>query len=177
MEANAVCHSSSALEKVLEHRFVAELSTTLWKRRISDFEVLRSEVDRHGYDLVIEANGILRHVQLKAMRQGGKRAEVALNRRLAAKPSGCVVWMIYDPVTLAPGPFLWFGGEPGKPLPELGDRVAHHTKGNAEGTKTPRPDHRVVRKSAFEMVGSMDELVERLFGKAPAPVHSARAAA
>lgn len=167
MEPNAICHSSSALEKVLEHRFVAELSAALWKRGSGDFEVLRSEVDRHGYDLVTEANGIIRHIQLKALRQGGKRPRWRSNTRLATKPAGCVVWMVYEPADLTLGPFMWFGGEAGERLPELGDRVAGHTKGNAHGVKTERPDHRIVRKSAFEMIGSMEELAERLFGTGP----------
>jgi hypothetical protein len=33
------------------------------------------------------------------------------------------------------GPFLWFGGELGKPLPPLGDKVSRHSKGNKDGYK------------------------------------------
>jgi hypothetical protein len=34
------------------------------------------------------------------------------------------------------GPFLFFGSEAGKPLPDLGDlKIAKHTKANAEGVK------------------------------------------
>ena len=65
---------SSCLEKVLEHRFVAELTTCLWLAGCRDVEVLRSEVDAHGYDLVVEARGILRHIQLKSMVRGGQEA-------------------------------------------------------------------------------------------------------
>jgi hypothetical protein len=164
MDADIAFRASSALEKVLEHRFVAELTAALWLHGATDFEVLRSEVDSHGYDIVIEANGVIRHIQLKVLRRGGKRSEVTLSTRLARKPSGCVVWMIYDPATLALGPFLWFGGTPGQPLPGLGEKVGRHTKGNAEGTKTARPEHRVVKKSAFETVATMAALVDRLFG-------------
>jgi hypothetical protein len=46
-----------------------------------------------------------------------KTARVGINAALQSKPSGCVIWLRFDPVTLALGPFLWFGGEPGKPLP------------------------------------------------------------
>jgi hypothetical protein len=55
---------------------------------LRDFEILRSEVDSHGYDLVIEASRNICHIQLKALRNGGKRSDVALSTRLAAKPSG-----------------------------------------------------------------------------------------
>jgi hypothetical protein len=156
-------HRSSALEKVLEYRFLADLTAQLW-RRGAQFEVLRGDVDNGGHDLVIEANGVLRHIQLKAMIKGGKRADVAINTSLARKSSGCVVWMTYDPATLALGPFRWLGGAPGEPLPELGDRVAKHSKGNALGEKTVRPAHRVVPRGRFEKIVTIAELADRLFG-------------
>ena len=167
-------HSSSCLEKVLEHRFVAELTSALWLGGIRDFEVLRSEVDSHGYDLVIEAHGVLRHIQLKTMVRGGKRRDVSVNLRLAGKPSGCIVWFTHDPLTLALGPFHWFGGAPGEPLPDVGTRHAKHTKGNAAGTKGLRPAHRLVPRTAFRSVPSMSELAGLLFGTPP--VHGSAAA-
>lgn len=160
-------HASSCLEKVLEHRFVAELTSALWLQGVPDFEVLRSEVDSHGYDLVIEAGGILRHIQLKAMVKGGKRRDVSVNVRLASKPSGCIVWLTYDPLTLAFGPFHWLGSLPGEPLPYLGTRLAKHTKGNADGAKNVRPGHRVVPRTAFLAVASIGELAGLLFGAPP----------
>ena len=126
--------------------------------------MLRSEVDNHGYDLVIEANGQVRHAQLKGLRRGGKRSEVAVSIRLAAKRSGCVVWMLYDPATLALGPFLWFGGAPGEALPDLGTKIARYSKGNAQGTKTARPGHRVVRRGAFREITTIAALADALFG-------------
>lgn len=158
-----ISHRSSALEKVLEYRFLGLLGAELWRRGI-EFEVLRSDVDDNGHDLVIEADGILRHIQLKAMMKGGKRADVTVNTRLAAKSSGCVIWMTYDPVTLDLGAFRWFGGKPGEPLQGLGDKVARHSKGNVAGEKTLRPAHRVIPRGAFETLGSISELADRLFG-------------
>lgn len=158
-----ISHRSSALEKVLEYRFLAELGTELWRRGI-EFEVLRSDIDANGHDLVIEAGGILRHIQLKAMVKGGKRADVTVNTKLATKSSGCVIWMTYDPVTLDLGAFRWFGGKPGEPLQGLGNKVAKHSKGNAAGEKTERPAHRVIPRGAFETLGSISELANRLFG-------------
>lgn len=156
--------ASSCLEKVLEHRFVAELSTRLWLDGFDDFEVLRCEVDSHGYDVVIEANEVIRHIQLKGITQGGKRRDVSINTRLAAKPSGCVIWMVYDPATLALGPFYWFGGEPGERLPPLGDRIAKHSRANSFGLKAERPGHRLVPRSQFALVDGMEPLAALLFG-------------
>lgn len=162
--AAATNHVSSSLEKVLEHRFVAEITRILWMRGVRDFEILRAEVDAHGYDIVIDAGSTLRHIQLKAMIAGGARGDVGVNIRPATKPSGCVVWMNYDPATLMIGPFMWFGGPPGEPLPDLGDRVARHSKGNVLGLKLVRAQHRLVAGTRFEKIGSFELLVDRLFG-------------
>jgi hypothetical protein len=155
---------SSKLEKILEARLCAELATDLWLRGIADFEVLRSEVDDAGYDLVLEANGCLRHIQLKASRAGAATAEVSVSTRLARKPSGCVVWMLYDPQTLRIERFRWLGGAPGAPLPPLGDKVTRHTKGDRLGYKAERPGHRTVPKARFDTVHSPADLLDRLFG-------------
>ena len=143
---------SSGLEKVLEHRFIAELTTCLWLGGCRDFEVLRSEVDASGYDLVVEARGVLRHIQLKSMVTGGKKRSVSVNMRLASRPSGCVVWFDYDPATLSLGPFPWFGTLPELGLPDLGEEVARHTKGDSTGFRNKRSGHRVLRKSKFSQV-------------------------
>lgn len=155
---------SSALEKILEHRFVSELTSRLWLDGCRDVEVLRSEVDAHGHDLVIEARGTMRHIQLKSMIRGGKKQHVTINSRLAAKEAGCVVWYDYDPLTLQLGPFRWFGTLPGLGLPGLGDTIAKHSKGDSSGHKHVRAAHREIRKSKFQQVESMQELVPLLFG-------------
>lgn len=158
-----ISHRSSAIEKVLEYQFLAMLTREL-VHRDAEFEVLRGDVDDSGHDIVIEADGMLRHIQLKAMVKGGKRANVTINTKLSRKASGCVIWMVYDPVTLNLGPFRWFGGLPSEPLPPLGERIARHSKGNAEGVKTERPGHRVVPMGHFETLATIGELVNRLFG-------------
>lgn len=151
-------------EKVIEHVFLAELSRALLLKTRIPFEVLRSEFDASGYDLVVEAGGILRHIQLKAGRLGGKRANVDINTALSGKPGGCVVWMMVDEVTLKLGPFYWFGGAPGEPLPSLGDRVGRHTKGDATGVKAFRPGIRLVPKGRFARLETIEQVAEKLFG-------------
>lgn len=161
-------HVSSSLEKVLEHRLLAAITTELWVRGVRDFEVLRGEVDAHGYDLVLEVSGILRHIQLKAMIRGGKRRDVGVSLALGRKPSGCVIWMTYDPDTLELGPFLWFGNDPGAALPALGDRSVRHSKGDAQGFKAERTGHRLVSRSRFSQLPDVGDLVDALFGKTQA---------
>ena len=81
---------SSLREKVLEHLFVGELLRFLWCRGRRDIEVLRAEVDRGGYDLAVECNGVLRHIQLKASHRDATASKVSVNIALAAKPNGCI---------------------------------------------------------------------------------------
>lgn len=156
---------ASAREKLIEHLLVGELLKHLWKRRIRDAEVLHAEVDSAGYDIVLDACGTMRHVQLKASYAGAKTARVNIHKRLASKPGGCVIWVWFDPETLELGPFLWFGGKPGEKLPDLGDRIARHTKGNSQGIKTERQNLRVLPKGQFERLETIEALAEALFGK------------
>lgn len=90
-------------EKVVEHIFLADLSRTLLLDLKLPFEVLRGEFDANGYDVVIEAAGLLRHIQLKATVSDGKRANVDIQLSLAEKPGGCVIWMFVDPRNFTAG--------------------------------------------------------------------------
>lgn len=143
---------SSYREVLLEHLFSGEVMKHLWLRGNIRIETLKPQVDDTGYDLVLEANGVVRHVQLKSSHAGSSTSDVRVNLHLAKKPSGCVVWLWFDPKTLQLGPYLFFGGPPGHPLPNIADlKVAKHAKGNAQGIKLERPNVRVIPKSRFEL--------------------------
>jgi len=165
MNADSDSSQSSYRERLLEHLFIGDLLRELWLAGTTDVEVLKSEVDGAGYDLVLEANGFVRHVQLKTSRLGAKRAGVDIQLKLAHKPGGCVIWLFFDPVTLKFSSYLWFGGVPGRPLPPISHlRVVRHTKGNSKGFKADRPSLRQVPKRQFERLDSISEVVKRLFG-------------
>jgi hypothetical protein len=158
---------SSHREALLEHLFAGEVMKHLWLRGDWRLEVLKPQVDDSGYDLVLEANGVVRHIQLKASFRGSTVRNVQVNTLLAAKPSGCVVFMWFDRESLALGPFGFFGGAPGTRLPDLaGMRVGRHAKANAKGVKAERPAIRVVPLSRFEKRANVEDLVASLFGSA-----------
>jgi hypothetical protein len=114
---------------------------------------------------VLEARGVTRHVQFKSSSLVAKTARQTIHKDLASKPSGCVVWMHFDQKSLSLGPFRFFGGAPGAPLPAIdGFRVAKHAKGNAQGLKLERPKLRVVPRAHFATIASIPELYEALFG-------------
>jgi hypothetical protein len=150
-------------EKVLEHAFLTELSKVLLLDLRTPFEVLRSEFDVNGYDLIIEACGVVRHIQLKASRVGGKRASANINVALAQKPSGCVVWIMVDDA-LNLGPFHWLGGAPGECLGPVAGRIGKHSKANSAGFKAERQAIRIVPKGRFRRVETIGALANELFG-------------
>lgn len=134
---------------------------------MTNFEILRSEVDANGHDLVIECNGCVRHIQLKSTYRGSTVDQVTASLDLARRPCGCVVWLEFDS-DMKLGPYLWFGAGPGHPLPPLGDKVAHHTRGRRteQGTvsRSPRPNHRVLRKNKLSKFDRIEDLVQAMFG-------------
>jgi len=166
MDLGRYTEKSSYREKLLEHLFVSDLLRHLWREGVANAEFLAPEVDDGGYDLVIDCNSVIRHIQLKSSFVGSKTSRQKVHLRLSEKPSGCVVWMIFDPTTLNLGPFLWFGGAPGFPLPDIsGLPVAKHTKGDASGYKAVRPNVRILRKGLFEKTDTMGQLSKKLFGE------------
>ncbi|MCK1696793.1 hypothetical protein [Bradyrhizobium sp. 144] len=156
--------ASSIREQALSHFFIWQLIAARWRQGLYDIEVLKGEVDRGGYDLVLEAGGIIRHIQLKSTFKGSKVSEVPVNARLLDKPSGCVIWLEVNQDTLALERYLWFGDPPGSRLPDLGTKVSCHSRGDSTGRKPERPMHRDLRKARFTPLGGIDELLGRLFG-------------
>jgi hypothetical protein len=106
---------STLRERIVEHVFIGDVLRTLWRRGVTDVEILRPEFDAHGYDVVMSRGAVVRHVQLKTQAAG----KVSVGHALSQKPSGCVVWIGLEKDTLDLGPFLWFGGLPGAPLPDI----------------------------------------------------------
>ena len=84
LEASAHSSDSSLREQALGHVFLGQLLTFMWRNGARDIEVLKSEVDRGGYDVVLESNGVIRHVQLKSSFRGSKVREVDVSTKLRA---------------------------------------------------------------------------------------------
>jgi hypothetical protein len=155
---------STLRERIVEHVFVGDALRRLWQRGVTDVEVLRSEFDAGGYDLVMSFRKIVRHIQFKTSMVGGKAADVKASLKLKDKPSGCIIWILVTP-ELQIHSFLWLGSPPGQPLPDIQAlRIARHTKANAEGIKAHRPDQRIIPRGRFTPLGTLDEVLDKLFG-------------
>ena len=159
---------SSYREKLIEHLFIGELLKISWLHHGCSLEVAKPEVDNSGYDAIAETEGVVRHIQIKTSIAGGKTATQKVHTKLAEKPSGCVVWVYFDAETMRLGPFLYFGADAGKPMPSLSERkIAKHTKGNKEGFKAERQNIRVLPKSAFKRITTIEGIYAQLFQVGP----------
>lgn len=165
MSATAHSLHSSYREMVLEHLFVGEVMRYCWQHQRPRIEILKSQVDNSGYDIVLESNSITRHVQLKSSHVGAATSGVGIHIELVKKPSGCVVWVYFEPDTLELTHFLWFGQAPGQPLASLECfKTRRHTKANAQGFKAERPNIKYLTKAAFQRLDTIEDVVKALFG-------------
>ena len=153
--------NSSLRENIIEHLFVGTALQNLWRQGRTDVEILRSEFDAYGYDLVISSGKMVRHVQLKS---GTTLKKVSVSDDLARKPSGCVIFIMIDN-TLNMGPFYMFGGEAGSPLPETSElKQTKRTTPNSDGKKPVRLKHRDVPAKSFKKYDDLSALLQSLLG-------------
>lgn len=164
--ARQLTHQSSTRENVFEHMLLGQLGAEMLARGV-DYDELHASVDKEGFDVLLEAGDVQRHTQLKVKIRGGARGEISVHTRLAARPSGCVVWLTYDPATRSFCDIHWFGGAPGERLPDPGKKVARHSRANSRGLKAERRLHRIVPIRRFERLDDIGHLVDRLFGRLP----------
>lgn len=156
--------NSAFREKLIEHLLIGELLKESWQSDDCSLEISKPEVDNSGYDIIAEASGVIRHIQLKASYLGATTARQKVHVDLADKPSGCVLWVYFDQDTLDLGPFLLFSNPADQPLPSIKDmRVAKHTRANADGVKSERPAIRVIPKGEFDEVQTIAGLYDVLF--------------
>ena len=154
--------NSSFREKLIEHLFVAELLKISWRKDCL-LGVAKPEVDNSGYDLILEVNNIVRHIQLKASFVGAKTARQKVNLKLLKKPSGCVIWVYFNKDSLDLGSFYYYGPKAGMPLTSLGEKIAKHVKGDKDGFKAERPNIRVLSRGEFTKIPTILEIYDELF--------------
>jgi len=163
--SRASSHRSRDRENFIEHVFISEILQECWFVREQPIEILRSEVDAFGYDLVLECNGLIRHVQLKATQTGQSTRKQTINRYLEQKVGGCVVWIVFNhraDESRVRLDYLYFGGRrPRDRMPTLGDTPALNPR-----SKTPRKNSRVLDVRQFDAIPTTGELLNRMFGRA-----------
>lgn len=156
---------SRICENIVDHIFMGALLQRLWQRNAREIEVLRAEVDAFGYDVVVSVGGIVRNIQLKTKSYGSETVRVNIDSRLMTNVSGCVV-LLEITSDLDIHSYRWFGAEPGQEPIDISQlKVAKTTRGNKDGKKIERKNQRVLPISKIIKMNSLDELIDKLFGK------------
>ena len=167
IDVNSVAEKSNFYEQMIEHVFLSEVLQETWFRYKTVVEILRAEIDSSGYDVVLECNEVIRHVQLKTSITNARKTIIKANTGLCTKPSGCIIWIEWElneskRVTFN---YLLFGSKPGEPLPDIyGHKIAKHVKADSQGIKKERPSMREIKKTEFKKIKDIGELIEVLFG-------------
>jgi hypothetical protein len=164
LKKNSLFEKSTQIESIQKHVFLSALLCRMWQRGLPLVEVLHCEDGSHGYDVVLACHEVVRHVELKSS-LGQKSVKV--NLELMEKPSGCVLWIKFatDSLELDLEEIRFFGNKAGEPLPDIfAFNTAKHDKGDSSGNKNERKNIREVRKSHFQKVPDLDELIYLLFG-------------
>ena len=81
MTGNFDYQESLFREKMFEHAFLSEILQAAWLRR-QIVNVLRYDVDNAGCDLILECEGVSRHIQLKSSKSGAETSRVDVNIKL-----------------------------------------------------------------------------------------------
>lgn len=63
---------------LIEHLFAAAVMRDLWLRGYERLEMLQSQVDNSGYDIVLETSAVVRHIQLKNSFRGATTNSVSI---------------------------------------------------------------------------------------------------
>jgi hypothetical protein len=156
---------SARREKIIEAWFSAEILRELWCREVYDAELLHSDIDAAGYDLVLSRGKIVRHIQLKSVLDDGKAKDWPINGKLADKPSGCVVLIKVQRSDLNATGFYWFGNPANEPCNLRDLKRANHTRTTATtGSKNQRLDTFKLPISKFTPLMNISEIVDRLLG-------------
>jgi len=152
--------TSAAREHVARVLFVAELTKELWRRHRFDVDVFVPGPDE-AYDLLVTCRHVCRHVRLVV----GMRAsptQVPVRSDIATFGSGCLVWAAMDQ-SLSLGPYYWFGGAPGHPIPQV-DKFPTAQRGISRGYRSRRVETFSLPPSALDKVESIGDILDRLLG-------------
>jgi len=153
---------SSRREKILENLFIGEVLRELWRRGVYEADILQSDIDASGYDVVLDFEGGTRHIQLKVKKKNGRWA-IGANGKIGDRADGCVVVMEIDSVSLEFLGFHWLGKPIGSGGIDISDgRAVKHARVNAEGQKKERRNSYKIPKNLCDYLPTISDVVNRL---------------
>ena len=109
---------SNFYENIHTHRFLADILSDCATRKPALFlDVLRSEVDDGGIDLILSEGKQTRHIQLKARAETIPPKPYQISNRLLETKGGAIIWIRYSKETLERIDFFVLIGGLNKPIP------------------------------------------------------------
>ncbi len=144
-------------EQVVEQRFLADLSETVW-RAGEEMAVFRGESTGSAGALVLELDGVARRVALFCTSSGAQVSQLPVPATLVDMPDACVVWAQAPERNrdrLAPR-YRRFGHDPAQPLPAIDDLPT---------TPPGQGSARLLPASRLTSVRSIQALSDKLFGR------------
>lgn len=140
--------NSRFFENLLEHRFLFDLCRTLVLRDPPCLaNVMRSEVDAFGIDLVIAVDRRTVHIQMKTRSGTPEPTAYSVAGSLWDLPNAVVAWMLYDSATLEPISYYVLGA----PLPPR-DTFPPASRNGFRAVKMNQATH---RKLSIEQVADI----------------------
>ena len=98
-----ISRNSRFFENLLEHRFLFDLGRQLILAEEPQFlNVLKSEVDAFGFDLVLSVADRSVIVQMKTRSRVHTGNPYQLSEALWKLPDACAIWMLYDAAKIEP---------------------------------------------------------------------------
>ncbi|MDI1311542.1 hypothetical protein [Prosthecobacter sp.] len=164
-KTEALSQHSSYVENALRHVFLSDLFRAVWQRGYAQkLHIYNSEVDDSGFDLVASLGSVVRHIQLKATHSDGRARSVSAHTALGSAQGGCIVWMSYRSSDLGIEHYRFFGEPAGAAMLDISQRPAALTqRRDIRGLRRARVHHRVIPRSEFSGVLTVDELLDALF--------------
>lgn len=102
--------NSRLMESLLEHRFIYDLARhLLLSRKPRVLNVLKSEVDMFGFDLVLATHSQTVHIQMKTRSGKPTNSPFNLSEQLWKLSNAGTIWMLYDAGTLEPTSYSVLG--------------------------------------------------------------------
>ena len=155
-------HESVYREKIVEHSLATQLLIHDWKTGAAKVDILKPEIDRFGYDLLVIRGSVSRFLQIKSSTITSPVGSHKVHVNLLNQPNGCVIWVVVKE-DLSFSSFRVIIPEVGCSIGEQLFKVATHTKRNAQGVRTSRPNIRTIPKTRFEIVPSFEGVFSKLF--------------
>lgn len=134
---NFIYQNSRFFENLLEHRFLFDLRRHLVLDSTPRLvNVLKSEVDAYGFDLVLSVADRSLHIQMKTRSGSPPPNAYELSEALWALPNACAIWMLYDPSKLEPTSYYLLGF----PMPPM-EGFGHAKRAGFRKVKMQQANH------------------------------------